>query len=188
MKNSDYILYLDMDGVLVDFEGGYKRIARGKDFDQIAAQSDERTAQEVYHARGVKFWSELDWIHGGKELYQAAKSLYEHVAILSSSGTRDELKGQTVKAGKMLWLNNNIPDMNVENVFIVNGKEFKQQYADRMSILVDDVPVTIRQWTSQGGYGILHNASHYKKTIEELEDIARPIKLSELVRRSFWKR
>lgn len=183
MPNKDYILYLDMDGVLVDFEGGYQRAAKGKTFSQVMSKSSELSAQEVYYQRGVHFWSNLDWIQGGKELYAAAKKLFERVCILSSGGTQDPLKLKVVTVGKLLWLEKNMPDMDKKDIFIVPGKEFKQKYAHKASILVDDMPVTIKQFNQAGGYGILHHASHYKDTIEDLEDISRPIKISELAKR-----
>ena len=52
-----------------------------------------------------------------------------------------------------------------------------------MAILVDDREDTIQMWQSKGGYGILHDSRQYKKSIEELEDIARPISLAEIVKR-----
>jgi hypothetical protein len=125
----------------------------------------------------------LDWIHGGKELWDASSRLFERVCILSSAGTTDEEKAAVVASGKRVWLKKNIPSISDNRIFIVPGKHRKQEYASKDSILVDDVAVTINQWNSKGGYGILHNSNSYKKTIEDLEDIARPIKLSEIVKR-----
>lgn len=70
-------------------------------------------------------------------------------------------------------------------IFIVGGKHRKQEYASRNGILVDDVASTIYQWNVKGGYGILHHSENYKKTLEELEDLANPIKLGEITK---WHR
>lgn len=174
MKSTEYKLFLDMDGVLVDYASGYRKNFVG---------SPNSTKEEFYYQSKVAFWAKMDWIVGGKELYQAAKDLFEGVYILSSSGTQDPLKGKIADEGKRLWIKKNMPDMSMDRVFIVPGKERKPDYASKTSILVDDMPITIKLWNAAGGYGILHKANHYKNTIEELEDISRPIKLSELVKR-----
>lgn len=182
-KNTDYVLYLDMDGVLVDFQGGYIKISGGKTLQEYAMAENESAARETYLKEGSSFWANLGWIHGGKELWDAASHLFEKVCILSSAGTTDIEKAAVVAAGKREWLKNNIPSLSSDRIFIVPGKHRKQEYAAKDAILVDDVAVTIKQWNAKGGYGILHNSKNYKKTIEDLEDISRPIKLSEIVKR-----
>jgi hypothetical protein len=76
-----------------------------------------------------------------------------------------------------------MPEMDPSKVFIVFGKHLKIGYARKNSILVDDVWVTIHNWNKAGGFGIHHNYNNYKKTIEDLEDISRPINLSEIAKR-----
>jgi hypothetical protein len=192
MANKEYILYLDMDGVLCDFDGGYQRLAKTRG--PKLAQSKEQSLEPMeYYKRALSFWSGLDWIQGGQELYEASTLLFERVCILSSAGSVDDLKLMATTDGKKLWLKKNIPAMKDENIFIVPGKEFKQKYANKGAILVDDKAITIKQFNAAGGYGILHRASHYKKTIGDLEDIALPMNLGELakqlpvVKRGFWR-
>ncbi len=183
MKNKDYILYLDMDGVLVDFDGGYKKLSKGKTIKETTEDEGEKSAREKYLAAGVDWWANLDWIQGGKEVWNASEKLFERVCILSSAGTSDPIRGKMVTEGKMLWLSKNIPSMKHSNVFIVFGKHLKPNYATKNSILVDDVWVTIDRWNKQGGFGILHDSRKYKNTINDLYDIAAPISLSEMIKR-----
>lgn len=182
-RNDDLTVYLDMDGVLVDFNNGFRRLSSGLDLKKYAETFGEPIARDRYLKAGPSFWVNLDWIRGGQEVWNAANSLFEDVCILSSAGTTDQEKAEIVEIGKRAWLKKNIPSIPDEKVFIVKGKHMKQKMAARDSILVDDVAETIRQWTQGGGYGILHSSQNYKKTIEELEDLARPIKLSELAKR-----
>jgi len=182
-KNNDYILYLDMDGVLVDFNGGFSKLSNGMDLKQFAQDKGDAAARDQYLQAGAKFWAGLDWIHGGKELWEASSRLFERVCILSSAGTTNEEKAAVVATGKRAWLKKHIPSLPSDRIFIVPGKHRKQEFAAKNTILVDDVAVTIKQWNQQGGYGILHDSRQYKKTIEDLEDIAGPIKLSEIVKR-----
>jgi hypothetical protein len=183
VKNKDYILYLDMDGVLVDFEGGFKRKSNGMNLKQFAQAHSDQAARAQYLEAGMEFWTGLDWIQGGKELWDTATRLYSRVCILSSSGTTDEVKSEVVEMGKRAWLKKNIPSLTPERIFVVRGKHRKQEFAAKNSILVDDIAATIKQWNEAGGFGILHNSSNYKRTLEDLEDVAGPIKISEIVKR-----
>lgn len=183
MKNKDYILYLDLDGVLVDFDGGYRKLSQGRSIQETAAADGEDSAREKYLKAKADWWANLDWIHGGRELFNASDKMFEHVCILSSAGTGDPEKGKAVVEGKIRWLAKNIPSMDASRTFIVFGKHLKQERSAKNAILVDDVAITIEQWNARGGFGILHKSNDYKKTIEELYDIASPISLAEMVKR-----
>ena len=172
-----------MDGVLVDYQGGYHKLARSVKKGDVEHEKWENAVSDAYFNAGGEFWANLDWLYGGEELWKASTGLFEHVYILSSTGASSLEWSNLVAGGKLAWLKKHIPEMNMENVFIVNGKHLKPHFADKMSILVDDVGLTIQRWNRAGGFGILHNFRHYRKTIETLEDISRPIKLKELVKR-----
>jgi hypothetical protein len=143
----------------------------------------EKATRNKFLDQDIEFWANLEWMYGGKELWEASSRLFGRVYILSSAGTTDPNRAKSVIEGKKLWLKKNIPSLSDNRIFIVLGKHMKQQYASRDSILVDDMPVTIKQWDEKGGYGILHNSKHYEKTIEELEDLSKPLKLAELAKR-----
>ena len=183
MKNTEYILYLDMDGVLVDFQNGFRGITKGMTPDEMKLKFGDKTVREYYLNAGSEFWADLDWVEGGKELWKASSLLFERVCILSSMGTTDPKRGKEVEEGKRQWIKKNIPSLDQSNVFIVAGKHIKKKYASKNSILVDDMPITVREWNISGGFGILHHHLEYKKTIEDLEDIARPISLTEMAKR-----
>lgn len=183
MKNRDYSLFLDMDGVLVDFDGGFIKLSNGMKPRDMANNYGEKILRDKFISAGIEFWANLNWINGGKELWNASKELFERVYILSSSGTVDSERGKVVREGKILWLKKNMPDMPEQNIFVVNGKHMKKTKASKDGILVDDVSITIKEWNAAGGYGILHNSKYYKTTIETLEDISRPLNLSEILKR-----
>lgn len=182
-KNNELVVYLDMDGVLVNFEGGYLQLSKGLPLKEYAHQFGDQSARDNYLNAGVQFWAGLEWIRGGREVWDTASRLFERVCILSSAGTTDPIKGEVVRQGKLQWLKKHIPSLPEERIFIVGGKHRKQEHASRNGILVDDVPSTIQQWNAKGGYGILHHDGSYKKTLEELEDLAKPIKLGEIAKR-----
>jgi len=182
-KNSELIVYLDMDGVLVDFDKGFSKLSNGLQLTEYAKQVGTQQARNSYLDAGSQFWEELEWIHGGKDVWNTASGLFERVCILSSTGTSDPTKGQVVRDGKLKWLKTNIPVLSEAQIFIVPGKHKKQEFSNKHSILVDDIATTIQEWNSRGGYGILHQAERYKKTLEDLEDLATPIKIGDLAKR-----
>ncbi len=171
-----------MDGVLTDFDGGFADIyysIQGK----MDPKEKEEAARQLYTKAGAQFWEELDWEQGGKELWEASANLFEQVGILSSASAKSIERLEEVTDGKIAWLKKHMPELPEDSIIIVASKDQKQNYSNKFSILVDDKAATIQQWNARGGYGILHKASQYRRTIEELEDIARPISLAEIVKR-----
>jgi len=182
MKNTEYSLYLDLDGVLVNFDDGYMKLA-GKSIIQTAKDEGDKAARNKYLDAGSQYWENLEWIEGGKEIWNTASSLFNAVYILSSVGTTDPVRGKPVDEGKRRWLKKNIPSIDLSNVFIVGGSHMKKTYSAKNAVLVDDMPKNINEWNQAGGIGILHNSKHYKKTIESLKDISQSLNLSEIVKR-----
>ena len=88
--NSEYILYLDMDGVLSDFDGGCELLPNGI--------SD-------YPYAGEEWWTDLEWMPHGKLIWKAAHSLFSNVHLLSSRGISDEEEtiAKEIDAGKRGW-------------------------------------------------------------------------------------
>jgi 5'(3')-deoxyribonucleotidase len=182
-KNSDAILYLDMDGVLVDFDKSYEQLTGGLSLRAYSKKVGDRKAHDIFLDAGTKYWADMDWVQGGRELLAAAERLFSNVWILSSAGTTNPELAKTVIQGKQEWLQRNVPSIPMSKVLIVLGRHRKKEYAQENAILVDDMPDTIESWNKRGGDGILHSHLTYKKSIEALEDLAKPIKLSELARR-----
>jgi hypothetical protein len=182
--NETLKIFLDMDYVLTNFSKGYKKLSHDISIGTYAELYGKESAKDIFLNAGTKFWEELEWIDGGRELFDAASSLFKHVFILSSTGTTDEDKAKIVEEGKRNWLKVNIPSILPENIFIVKGRHLKQEYSNSDSILVDDLEDTIKSWDSRGGIGILHDFNNYQDTIDELEILSlsgHKIKLKELI-------
>lgn len=197
MKNSDYILFLDMDGVLVDYSSGWWAVAKQIGLRPLKDKTDEYTKEDlapVYkQTRNPEFWESLGWEHGGRELWRKANDLFEHVHILTSTAAKeDEKLHKIIKMGKLTWCEAWLAGVNLGNVHVVNSGDAKADFASQTTILVDDRKSTIDSFNKAGGYGILHDARKYHRTLDELEDIARPLNLGEIakrlpfVRRQFW--
>jgi len=66
MKNTDYKIYCDMDGVLVDFDKGYLELTGDKLDGEH--RSDVGFWNPINKA-GKPFWVNLEWMSDGKRLW-----------------------------------------------------------------------------------------------------------------------
>ena len=195
MKNTDYILYLDMDGVLVDYNGGWWAVTDllgiKKQKDQDFDKNDlKRISQQI---KNPSFWASLGWEHGGEALWKTANDLFEDVHILTSTAAKaDNDYHKIVAQGKVEWIADHLEGIPPSNIHIVTEGVLKAKFASKNGILVDDRRSTIEAFNKAGGFGILHNSKHYKKTLYDLAEIAAPVNLGEMakrlpiVSRGFW--
>jgi hypothetical protein len=153
-EKADYKIYCDMDGVIVDFDKGYKELTgREASFD---------TPKEEFWApiqkAGASFWIKLQWMPDGKKLWEFIKP---YNPDLLSAPSRDE----SSKIGKFVWVKRNVPGTKL----ILRQAERKQEFATPNSILIDDRADNIQRWKDAGGVGILHTSA--ADTIQQLKDL-----------------
>jgi len=153
-EKADYKIYCDMDGVIVDFDKGYKELT-GKE-----ASFD--TPKEEFWApiqkAGASFWIKLQWMPDGKKLWEFIKP---YNPDLLSAPSRDE----SSKIGKFVWVKRNVPGTKL----ILRQAERKQEFATPNSILIDDRADNIQRWKDAGGIGIVHTSA--ADTIQQLKDL-----------------
>ena len=153
-EKADYKIYCDMDGVIADFDKGYKELTgREASFD---------TPKEEFWApiqkAGAPFWIKLQWMSDGKKLWEFIKPYNPQ---LLSAPSRDE----SSKIGKFVWVKRNVPGTKL----ILRSAERKQEFATPNSILIDDRADNIQRWKDAGGIGILHTSA--ADTIQQLKDL-----------------
>ena len=161
-ENVNRSIFVDMDGVLADFEGGFYRLA-GVGVNDV---TDPEMWSRIDAYGKAKFFSELDWMDGGKELWQFATNNFLKVKILSALGKSDKIDKQTTQ-GKLTWLRHNIPTLQMNDIILVENKHKKRHYSKPGDIIIDDTPVVIQEWIQKGGIGILHKTA--PDTIAELK-------------------
>ena len=150
-------LYLDMDGVLADFNKEYVKYDPKKE--------DRKKFRSA--VMDNKIFEKLDFMPDTQELLNHVSRLNGiTIEILTSMGTHDPLQGSAAKMQKQNWLNAyNIP----YKANFVRDKKEKAQYATPNSILIDDSIGCITPFNEAGGHGILHHKA--SETIRILDTI-----------------
>jgi hypothetical protein len=145
-KVMDYKIFLDMDGVLVNFDEQFKELTGQYPKDYESTHTPDEFWGEIDGA-GVGFWRGMKWMPGGEALYNRA-SQFDHVLL--SSPSRSEVS----KIGKRLWRRDKTP-----NTKLILARSYnKKNYAAPNHILIDDREDNIQQWVSAGGIGILYQS------------------------------
>lgn len=150
-------LYVDMDGVLADFDGHFRDFYKGDSYD-YSDKFGLDSMWEFINDNDPHFFLNLKWMPGGEELWKFVR-LY-NPTILSTPA-------YTVKAcreDKRKWIRSHLgPAVH----YIFSNK--KAKYATPSSILIDDMEKNIRPWREAGGVGILHNSA--EETISILKKL-----------------
>lgn len=156
-----YKIFVDLDGVLSDFEGRTK-----EEFGYFPHEVDRNllwTDIINYEKIGPMY----KWFEDLKPLPDAMK-LWNYVqpydpSILSSTGT-------AVKDGerqKKKWVAKHVPGN--PDVYITLSSKRKARYAAPNHILIDDSEYSIKPWEAAGGIGILHKS--VSDTINRLQKL-----------------
>ncbi|MCK9415409.1 hypothetical protein M0Q97_01975 [Candidatus Dojkabacteria bacterium] len=159
-------IYVDLDGVLTNFNQGVKNgflNKHNKENDtniNSGWEYEERYGSEEFWKEvkklGLEFWSNMPWTSDGRSLWNFIKK-YPNVEILSKP-SKDKLS----REGKKIWCKRELG----EDVKI-NLSYDKKEFADSNCILIDDLEKNIKEWFKAGGIGILHKNT--KDTIKKLK-------------------
>jgi hypothetical protein len=155
-------LYLDMDGVLCNFDKAYRAIDPEK--------VDRKKFRDAVFIH--KIFEDLEFMPDTQELLNYVCKLENiNIEILTSMGTYDAIQGNHARSQKLHWLNKyNIP----YKANFVRAKQEKSNFAHDRAILVDDSIGCITPFNAKGGHGILHTKS--SDTIQQIHDTIRGIR------------
>jgi len=151
---SNPIIYCDMDGVLVDFEKGYKDLTT----EDASYETDPNKFWAPITEAGASFWIKLEWMPDGHKLWDYIE---KYNPTLLSAPSREE----SSRIGKRIWVKRNLPGTKL----LLKSAERKQEYATPNAILIDDRKDNTDRWNAAGGIGIHHTSA--AKTIEALEKL-----------------
>ena len=171
-----YTIFCDLDGVLVDFDRGYKELT-GKSTKHQNSQNKDyfwKLFRDSLDEKGItekQYWENLEWMSDGKQLWDYI-SPYNPYILTAPAVNHDlpadlkyKLEHNESKQGKLEWVKR-LPNM--KKIYF-KGSNFKQDLSKPNRILIDDREPTIQQWNVKGGIGILHTSSN--NTIKELKKL-----------------
>jgi 5'(3')-deoxyribonucleotidase len=142
----DTVIYVDMDGVLADFEGA----VRDKLGITMDAPKSKLWGKIQHHNDTVEPWFySLPMMSDAKQLMSFLLDNFDDVRILTASGTTPK----DGPAQKMDWVRDHFGNIKV-NVVRASGE--KAAFADPNSLLIDDRSQSIDPFIAAGGLGILH--------------------------------
>jgi 8-oxo-dGTP pyrophosphatase MutT (NUDIX family)/5'(3')-deoxyribonucleotidase len=148
-----YKIFLDMDGVIADFDKG-------------VADTFGESADTVISSLGnMNFWKQVNdldhfWLH--LEPMPDSKQLWDYVKKYEVTLLTTPVNFvKTCKQDKKDWAKKYLGDIDV--IFSAS----KEKYSEPQAILIDDREDNIKKFQEAGGIGILHTSA--KNTIEQLE-------------------
>jgi FMN phosphatase YigB (HAD superfamily) len=158
-----YLIFCDMDGVLVDFDKGYKDLTnmstshaneQGKtEFWNLFRKSLEEKELTEYD-----YWINLPWMPDGQTLWNYIKPYTPYVLTAPSLDPGS-------KQGKREWVERLD---GIKNIYFRKAS-LKPEFSGKNRILIDDRADTIDAWILKGGIGIHHTSA--TNTIKQLKDL-----------------
>lgn len=157
-----YIIFCDMDGVLVDFDKGYKDLT-GKPTHHADVQDKNEfwrllgKSLEEKELTEYDYWVNLPWMPDGKQLWNYIKRYKPYILTAPSHNPGS-------KQGKREWVEKELPE--AKNIYFRKAS-LKPEFSGKNRILIDDRADTIEGWKSKGGIGIYHTST--SDTIKQLK-------------------
>jgi hypothetical protein len=175
-KPKKYYIFSDMDGVLVDFDKGYKDLT-GLSTKQANSQGKNefwKLFRDSLIEKDIperSYWANLDWMPDGKQLWDYIKEYNPYVLTAPSVNfdipfeDRYKIDNNESMQGKLEWGQRL---SNMRKMYFASAKN-KVKFARPDSILIDDRKDTIDAWNAAGGIGIFHTST--ENTIKQLQDL-----------------
>lgn len=152
-------LFVDMDGVLVDFDKKVLQIM-GRKPDPVEKDDEMWNALEkIDH-----FYLDLEWMEGAKELWSYV--LPHNPWILSAVPSRKGAMQIQSGEDKVVWCST---ELGAHVPVIITLSKIKHTCGKPGDILIDDREENIIAWRKMGGVGILHK--NVQDTLNQLREL-----------------
>ena len=144
-------VFLDMDGVLVDFFNAFAKLANVKHWKQMDPQRLQDVLNKIV---GSDYFSKLPKTNTCDSIVEMVVDFAGSYSILSSP-----LRGDISNSSKhkQIWVTNNLSPQPRETI-IVRDKALYAAANGVQNILIDDRSPNIDKWRQAGGYGIKYQA------------------------------
>lgn len=158
--NEKATIFLDMDGVMVDFFGGVRSLLGFPD-DVVAERYDlpshfpnhtEDTIKQAILMRGPSFWAELPALPFARAIYANCIRYANTYFLTSPWGMEDAY------SGKVSWLSRNLEisrNFVVDHILVTDSKSL---LAGPSRVLIDDLTYHCNDWSREGGISINYPA------------------------------
>lgn len=157
LSNQTYKFYVDLDGVLANFDKHFEELSGGIPPGDFIDKYGKNKLWDVIKGDPHYFYK-LEWMPDGQELW---KFVSEFNPTILSTPAKDM---EFCKSDKREWVNEKIGE-DVEVIFSFN----KEKYAEPNAILIDDMDKNLVPWQEAGGIAIKHVDT--ATTIKELKRI-----------------
>ena len=152
-------VYVDLDGVLADFEGAVEE-RFGKTMDEMS-KGELWGRIKHYNDQKEPWFYSLPKMQDADQLWDFLQKNFEQVEILTASGsTPKDAPGQ-----KKAWVGDHLDYQTKANVVGAAGE--KAAFAKPNTILIDDRDKAVNPFIAAGGMAILHTSA--AKTIAALK-------------------
>ena len=171
-------IYIDMDGVLVDFFGEWTKMQGVKDWKQI--KNVGKALQDIRDTED--FWLNLKPTPNADKLLGLVKEIRGEYNILSAPLADDP----RAEPHKREWIEKNLTAFPPKKVIITTDKaKYATSTGGTPNILIDDFGQNVAKWESAGGVGFKHKDHKFERTAKELKaHLNKPVdeeQVSELV-------
>ena len=157
-------IYVDMDGVLVDFFGAWTKLMGVKDWREI-----KNVNLGLDKIRSTPdFWINLKPTPNAFNLLGIIKEIKGNYNILSAPMADDH----RVEPSKREWAEKNLKSFPPNEVIITtNKKQYATQSDGTPNILIDDFGQNIAKWEAAGGIGFKHKDHKFERTAKVLKQL-----------------
>jgi 5'(3')-deoxyribonucleotidase len=156
-------IYVDMDGVLADFFGEWKKLV-GKDWRELGKDEIEPALKKIRDED--KFWLNIPLTSNAKKLLDIIKQVKGDYKILSSPLANDP----NSEPHKRKWIKKNLDFFPPSEVIITKDKaKYATNPDGTPNILIDDYGVNIAAWEGAGGIGFKHKDHKFERTAKKLK-------------------
>ena len=154
-------VYIDMDGVLVDFFDAWAKLMGKKNFRDI--KDIDKGLQAIRDKDD--FWLKLRPTPNAGKLLALVRKLKGSYTILSSPLADDPRS----EPHKRMWVEKNLKQFPPKAVIITGNKaKYAQQSDGTPNILIDDFGQNIDKWNAAGGIGVKHKDHKFERTFQTL--------------------
>ena len=154
-------VFVDMDGVLADFFGEWKKLI-GSDWRKV--KDIEPALQKIRDTED--FWLDLPLLPQAKNLLGMIKDLKGSYTILSSPLPDDP----NSEPHKREWIDKHLSFFPPEKVIITHNKTpYATNNDGSPNILIDDFGQNVNKWEAAGGVGFKHKDHKFERTAKAIQ-------------------